>query len=154
MYNENLIARSNCLSQDPSDAPTGSQNRTYRFQICVNIDLETLCYLCLSSLLAFPFSIPPYLYYFIPFKLIEVLSNQKLFLINFVYIDFLIEKHSKLFSCTTHIGNVSIKLVVFIIISLHYYYFVAIVFYYYCYIRVLCIWCMYVYTCAQVEARN
>lgn len=102
----------------------------------------------------FPFSIPPYLYYFIPFKLIEVLSNQKLFLINFVYIDFLIEKHSKLFSCTTHIGNVSIKLVVFITISLHYYYFVAIVFCYYCYIRVLCIWCMYVYTCAQVEARN
>lgn len=108
-----------------------------------------------QAFLAFlPFSIPPYLYYFIPFKLIEVLSNQKLFLINFVYIDFLIEKHSKLFSCIIHIGNVSIKLVVFIIISWHYYYFVALVFCYYCYVRVLCIWCMYVYTCAQVEARN
>lgn len=83
MYNENLIARSDYLSQDLSDAPTGSQSRTFRFRICVNIDLETLCYLYLSSLPAFPSFLHPSLsLYFIPFKLIEVLSNQKLFLIN------------------------------------------------------------------------
>lgn len=84
---------------------------------------------------AFPpflaFSILPFLYYFIPFKLIEVLSNQKLFLIDSVYIDFLIEKHSKLFSCTTHIGTVSIKLVslllIYIIIILLLLYFIIIV---------------------------
>lgn len=100
MYNENLIARSFYLSQDFSDAPTHSQNRTYKFQICANVDLEILCSLCLSSLPSFPSFLHPSFITF--FKLIEVLSIEKLFLINSVYIDFLIEKYSKLFFYTTH----------------------------------------------------
>lgn len=34
IYSGNLIAISDHLSQDPSDARTGYQTRTYKFQIC------------------------------------------------------------------------------------------------------------------------
>lgn len=143
-YNENLRARSIYLSQDLSDAPFRSQNRTYKFQICANVDLETLCSLCLSSLPSFPSFLHPS--FITSFKLIEILSSQKWFLINSIYIDFLIGKYSKLF-CTTYIDNVSTKLV-FIIISLNI--FLLLLYF----VIVISGFVYIVYVSVQVETRN